>query len=209
MITIHHLETSQSERIVWLCEERGLAYELKSYPRDPVTRLAPPDLRAIHPLGNAPIIEDGSLILAESGAIVEYILAKYGNGRLALPPDHPGFAQYLYWFHFANGGLQPGLGRNMLLHRLNLPADHPMMAAMQGRLNRALDLVNARLGEAPYFAGDELTAADIMSVFSLTTMRHFVPLDLAPYAHIQTYLKRIASRPAYQRAMGKPPANGH
>ena len=209
MITIHHLETSQSERIVWLCEELGLAYELKSYPRDPVTRLAPPDLRAIHPLGNAPIIEDGSLILAESGAIVEYILAKYGNGRLALPPDHPGFAQYLYWFHFANGGLQPGLGRNMLLHRLNLPADHPMMAAMQGRLNRALDLVNARLGEAPYFAGDELTAADIMSVFSLTTMRHFVPLDLAPYAHIQTYLKRIASRPAYQRAMGKPPANGH
>lgn len=205
MITIHHLETSQSERIVWLCEELGLPYTLKIYPRDPVTRLAPPELRAIHPLGNAPIIEDGSLVLAESGAIVQYLLAKYGNGRLELKAEHPDFAQYLYWFHFANGGLQPALGRSMLLHRLNLPADNPMQVATQGRLDRALGLVNTRLGEAEFLAGGTLTAADIMTVFSLTTMCHFLPLDLAPYTHIQAYLERIRGREAYQRSLSASP----
>jgi len=203
MITIHHLETSQSERIVWLCEELGLPYILKTYPRDPVTRLAPPELRALHPLGNAPIIEDDGLVLAESGAIVEYILAKYGEGQLQLDSEDPDFAQYLYWFHFSNGGLQPTLGRNMLMHLLKLPADNPMVMAMQGRLNRALKLVDARLGEAEYLAGSEFTAADIMTVFSLTTMKNFVPVDLTPYANTKAYLERIAGREAYQRALAK------
>src|SRR5689334_17661004 len=121
MLTVHHLGKSQSERIVWLCEELGIEYELKRYPRSPV--LAPPEYKALHPIGAAPVITDGDLVLAESGAIVEYILSRYANGRLALTYSHPDFAQYLYWFHFANGTLQSSMGRCMILNRLKLAAD--------------------------------------------------------------------------------------
>ena len=98
MLTVHHLGQSQSERVVWLCEELGIPYDLKIYDRDAVTRLAPPEYKALHPLGAAPVIQDGDVLLAESGAIVEYIVAKHGEGRLVLAPDHPDFAQFLYWF---------------------------------------------------------------------------------------------------------------
>ena len=203
MLTIHHLGKSQSERIVWLCEELGIPYALKHYVRDSVTMLSPPELVALHPLGAAPVITDGDLMLAESAAIVEYIIAKHGGGRLALEPDHPDFAGYLYWFHFANGNLQPVMSRSMIVRRLNLPADNPVLVSVQGRLKRVLDLVEARLGDADYFTGNEFTAADIMSVFSLTTMRYFMPVDLSPYPNILSYLQRIAARPAYQAAMQK------
>jgi glutathione S-transferase len=203
MLTIHHLGHSQSERIVWLCEELGVRYELKLYERDPVTILSPPALRALHPLGAAPVIQDDGLLLAESAAITEYIILKHGGGRLRLGPDHPDFASYLYWFHFANGNLQPVIGRLMMVGRAGLAADHPVQMAVQGRLDRVLALVEARLGEAEYLAGSEFTAADIMSVFSLTTMRLFQPLDLRPYPNILAYLQRIGARPAYGRAMAK------
>ena len=203
MLTIHHLGKSQSERIIWLCEELGLPFALKRYERDPVTMLSPPELKALHPLGAAPVITEGELVLAESGAIVQYIIAKHGGGRLALGPAHPDFAQYLYWFHFANANLQPHMGRNMILRRLDLAPDEPTLVATKGRLDRALDLVETRLGDADYLAGHEFTAADIMTVFSLTTMRNFLPLDLAPYAHIRAYLRRIGERDVYQRAMHK------
>lgn len=203
MLTVHHLGKSQSERIIWLCEELEVAYDLKRYERDPATLLAPPAFKALHPMGAAPVITDGALVLAESGAVAEYVIAKHGGGRLALGPDHPDFAQYLYWFHFANGTLQPGMGRNMVLRRLGLPPDNPVLLAMQGRLRHALGLVEARLGKADHFAGREFTAADIMAVFSLTTMRLFLPLDLAPYPNILAYLQRIGARPAYRRAMQK------
>ncbi len=201
MLTLHHLGKSQSERIIWLCEELGLPYELKRYERDPVTILAPPELRKLHPIGAAPVITDGELVLAESGAIVEYLIAKHGGGRLALGSGHPEFAQYLYWFHFANGNLQPNMGRNMILRRLDLAPDNPVLLAMRGRLDRSLDLVEARLGKAGYFAGAEFSAADVMMVFSLTTMRIFLPFDLAPYRNIRAYLQRIGARDAYRRAM--------
>ena len=203
MLTIHHLGHSQSERILWLCEELGVPYELKLYERDSVTILSPPALRALHPLGAAPVIEDDGLLLAESGAITEYIIAKHGGGRLRLGPDHPDFASFLYWFHFANGNLQPVIGRLMMVGRTGLPAEHPVQRAVQGRMNRVLALVEARLGETDYLAGDEFTAADIMSVFSLTTMRLFQPVDLDPYPNILAYLQRIGARPAYRRAMAK------
>jgi glutathione S-transferase len=203
MLTLHHLGKSQSERIVWLCEELGVPYALKRYERDPVTILSPPELKALHPLGAAPVITEGELVLAESGAIMEYIIAKHGDGRLALGPTHPDFAHYLYWLHFANSNLQPNMGRNMVLNRLDLPADDPTLLATRGRLDRALALVDARLHKAPYLAGDEFTAADIMIVFSLTTMRIFMPVDLTPYPHILAYLRRIGEREAYQRAMRK------
>ncbi len=201
MLTVHHLEKSQSERITWLCEELGLPYELKLYKRDPVTILAPPDLKALHPQGTAPIIGDGGLVLAESGAVMQYILGKYGRSRLASGPDDPAFAPYLYWFHFANGTLQPAMGRNMVMRWLKLPPDNPVLLRMRSRLDGAMDQVEARLGEAEYLAGAELTAADIMMVFSLTTMRIFMPLDLAPYPNILAYLQRIGARPAYRAAM--------
>ncbi|CAN5389987.1 glutathione S-transferase [soil metagenome] len=203
MLTVHHLGKSQSERIVWLCEELGLPYELKLYDRDPVTRLAPPEYKALHPLGAAPVINDGGVLLAESGAIIEYIVAKYGKGRLVLAPDDPDFPQFVYWFHFANGTLQPATGRNMILGRLDLPNDNPILRAMKTRLDLALGQVQARLAKVDYFAGSEFTTADIMIVFTLTTMRLFLPYGLAPYPAILGYLQRIGRRDAYQRAMRK------
>jgi len=203
MLTVHHLGKSQSERIVWLCEELGLPYQLKVYDRDKVTRLAPPEYKALHPLGAAPVIDDNGLVLAESGAIVEYLAAKYGKGRLVLAPDHPDYGQFLYWLHFANGTLQPATGRNMILGRLNLPDDNAVLRAMKGRLDLALGLVEARLGKADYLAGSALTTADIMIVFTLTTMRLFLSFDLKPYPNIRAYLARIGQRDAYKRAMKK------
>ena len=203
MLTVHHLGKSQSERIVWLCEELEIPYELKRYPRDPVTMLAPADYKALHGIGAAPVITDGDLVLAESGAEGDYIIAKYGKGRLALNAGHPDFAAYLYWFHFANGTLQANMGRNMILNRLNLAADNPILAGTKARVDRAFDLVDARTREAEYLAGSEFTAADIMMGFSLTTMRYFLPYDLARCRNILGYLARIGARPAYRRAMEK------
>jgi len=146
MLTVHHLGKSQSERIVWLCEELEIPYALEHYMRDAVTMLSPPELKALHPIGAAPVITEGNVVLGESGAIVDYIIAKHGGGRLAVGPEHPDFATYLYWLHFANGSLQPAMGRNMILRRLNLADDNPVLQAMRGRLDRALGLVDARLG---------------------------------------------------------------
>ncbi len=203
MLTVHHLSKSQSERIVWLCEELALAYELKHYQRDPVTMLALPEYKALHPSQTAPVINDGDVILAESGAIVEYLIARHGSGRLALAADHPDFADYLYWFHFANGTLQPSLRRSVTLRRLGTAADDPVAVGIRSRLERAFGMVESRLAAVPHLAGAEFTAADIMSVFSLTTMRCFMPFDLARHPNIRAYLQRIGEREAYRRAMRK------
>src|ERR1700710_2695495 len=193
MLTVHHLGKSQSERIVWLCEELAIPYELKRYARDPVTILAPADYKALHPIGAAPVITDGNLVLAESGAIVDYIMARYGKGRLTPGTNDPGFAQFLYWFHFANGTLQASMGRNMILNRLNLAEGDPILTGTRARVDRAFDLVDTRLREAEYLAGAEFTAADIMMGFSLTTMRYFLPYDLKRCPNIVGYLARIGA----------------
>lgn len=203
MLTVHHLGKSQSERIVWLCEELGVPYELKLYQRDPVTRLGPPEYKALHPLGTAPIISDGDLVLAESTAIMEYIMAKHGSGNLVPASTDANFPDYLYWFHFANGTLQPNLGRSMSLSRVNLPADNATLKWVNERRDMVLGLVEKRLGETSYLAGDAFSAADIVAVFSLTTMRLFLPLDLSPYPNILAYLQRIGAREGYRRAMQK------
>jgi glutathione S-transferase len=202
MLTVHHLGKSQSERIVWLCEELEIPYELKHTARDAKTMLAPPEYKALHPIGAAPVITDGDLVLAESGAIVEYIMAKYGKGRLTVAPSDPAFAQFLYWFHFANGTLQAAMGRLMLLNRAKLADDNPVLAASRARVDRAFDLVDARAREAEYLAGT-FTTADIMMGFSLTTMRYFQPYNLARCPNVVNYLARIGARPAYKRAMEK------
>ena len=200
MLTVHHLGVSQSERIVWLCEELEIPYELKRYDRVPPGRgMGPPEYKALHPLGTAPIITDGDVVLPESGAIMEYIIGKYGDGRLAVGPGAPNFADYLFWFHFANASFLPS--------QTGAPRDvadeSPRALFMRDRAKRAWDLVDARLADKPYFAGDAFTAADIIMFFALTTMRAWVPLDLSDRPHILAYMKRIGERPAYRSAMAK------
>lgn len=202
MITVHHLGISQSDRIVWLCEELGIPYELKLYQRDPETRLAPADYRALTPFGTAPVITDGNLVLGESGAIVDYIIATYGNGRLAIAPGRPGYADYLFWFHFANGSMMPAAMVDMIAGLVG-GAENGLLDALRARLDRAYAQVEARLGDVPYLAGEDFTAADILILFPLTTMRIFAPRDISPYPNILAYLKRIGDRPAFRRAMAK------
>ena len=189
MLTVHHLGISQSERIVWLCEELGLDYELKRYERDPETRLAPAAYKALHPMGTAPVITDGKILMSESGAIVDYILGRYGKGRLAVAPDETNFADYVFWLHFANGSMMPHELIRFICTLLGAQ-DSPILQSLMARSDRGYALV-------------ELTAADIMMVFTLTTMRRFQARDLGDFPHIRRYLKRIGERPAYRRAMQK------
>jgi glutathione S-transferase len=203
VLTVHHLGKSQSERIVWLCEELAIDYELKRYDRDPGTMMAPPEYKALHPLGAAPVITDGDLVLAESGAIMEYIIARHGGGRLALAAEAPAYADYLYWFHFVNGTLQPSFGSQIILRWSGVADDSLSMRVMSQRLETAVSMVDVRLGQTPHLAGEQFSAADIMMVFTLTTMRYFAPFDLGPYQAILAYLQRVADRPAYRRAMAK------
>lgn len=202
-LIVHHLGISQSDRIVWLCEELSIPYELRRYERDPVTRLAPPQYRALHPFGTAPVITDGTLTLGESGAIIEYVIHKYGGGRLCVRPDQPEYANYLFWFHFANGSLMPSAMVDLVATSLAGTTRNELVAALRDRTNRAYDLIEQRLGEAPYFAGGFFTAADIIMFFPLTTMRAFAPRDLTPCPNIRRYLQLIGGREAYQRAMRK------
>ena len=204
MLVIHHLGISQSERIVWLCEELNVPYQMIRYERDPVTRYAPPDYKALHPFGTAPVITDGALVLGESGAIMDYIIHKHGGGRLTVTPDKPNYAEYLYWYHFANASLMPASMVEIMLKMLgSTPEQEAGAKALAARGNRAFDMMNQRLAKNDYFAGSEFTAADLIMFFPLTTMRVFVPRDLTPYPNIRAYLQRVGSRPAYQRAMKK------
>lgn len=200
-LIVHHLGCSQSERIVWLCEELGLSYELKRYERRKDNRLGPPEYKALHPMGSAPVINDANLVLGESAAIVEYLIAIYGQGRLTVKPGEVGFADYLYWFHFANGTLQPAVLQVRALERVDPTESNAVLRAARERFDLILSLLDQRLAQAPYLAGHAFTAADIMTVFSLTTMRIFKPYDLSPWPNILSYLRRIGARAAYQRAM--------
>ena len=203
MLIVHHLGVSQSDRIVWLCEELEISYELVRYERDPVTRLEPPEYYALHPFGTAPVITDGDLVLGESGAIIEYIIARHGHGRLAVGADDPGFADYLFWLHFANASLMPTMMVDLLISMIGSGEENETTRALRARGDLAFEMIEQRLGTVPYFAGNELTAADIIMLFPLTTMRLFAPRDLSPYPNIRSYLQRIGERPAFQRAMKK------
>jgi glutathione S-transferase len=203
MLTVHHLGVSQSDRIVWLCEELEIPYDLVRYERDPVTRLAPAAYKALHPYGTAPVIEDDGLVLGESGAILEYIAQTYGHGRFMVKPGEPGYADYLYWFHFANGSMMTGGMMDMVIGMLSGDVETDVTRALRSRGERAHDLVEARLGAAAYFAGEAFTLADIIMLFPLSTMRVFAPREFTPYPNIRAYLARIAERPAYRRAAEK------
>ena len=200
MITIYHLESSRSERIVWLMEELGLPYDLQIFPRNP-NGAAPDALKAIQPLGRAPIIRDGDTVLAESGAIVDYIVHRHAHGRLAVSPQAPEYARYLYWLHFAEGSLMSLLIVALVLSRIPEASASPVTNRMADRVKHMLSFVDSELANVAYFAGAEFTAADVMMAFPFTTMRHFLKYDLAPYVNILAYLARIEVRPAYRKAM--------
>lgn len=201
MLTVHHLGVSQSERIVWLCEEMGLDYELKRYDRRADNRLAPDDYKALHPMGIAPVITDDDLVLGESGAICEYICARYGGGDLVPGVDDSDFADHLFWFNWSNGTFMTTLMMQLVL---SAGGDGNRAAALvEDRSQRAWAMVEARLGQSPFFGGKNLTIADIMMVYCLTTSRAFRGTSIESYPNVKAYLKRIGQRPAYVRAMAK------
>ena len=198
-LTIHHLQVSQSERLPWLCEELHIPYTLTLHQRAPI--FSPQSIKDLHAIGQAPVIQDGSLTLAESAACVEYIIHVHGNGKLALPPSHKSYADYLYWFHFANSTLQPHV--LMMLQLSHSDVAGPSAARQVERFGKLLALVDARLVGNAWLAGDEFTAADIMTVFTVTTMRVFFPFDLTGYPGILAYLERVTQRDGYGKARAK------
>ena len=206
MLTVHHLGISQSERIVWLCEELGFDYEFKRYDRREDNRLAPDEYKALHPAGMAPVVEDAQddkhKVLAESGAICEYIDRKYGNARHSPAPDHLDFAGHLFWFHFANGTFMTN-GMMQLMLAMAEPQNDMPGNFVADRTAKAWDMVEKRLGETEFFGGSQLTLADIMMVYCLTTgrMMRQIPLDDKP--NTKAYLQRIGEREAYRRAWAK------
>jgi glutathione S-transferase len=200
VITVCHLSISRSERIVWLLEELGVPYRLEWFQRES-NGAAPASLREIHPLGKAPVIRDGDLVLAESGAIVDYIVERHAGGRLGIPPSDPRFAGYTYWMHFAEGSLMSLMLIALVLSRIPEAKESPVRARILDRLAKMLGYVDGALDGHEWFAGDAFTAADIMMSFPLTTMRRYLDVDLAPHANIRAWVARIESRPAYRKAM--------
>jgi glutathione S-transferase len=200
MLTVHHLNNSRSQRILWLLEELGLDYDIKRYQRDAETNLAPPELEAVHPLGKSPVITDGENTVIESGAIIDYILRHYGDGRLRPAIDTREYEQYLQWLHYAEGSAMLPLMLRMYTSRL---ADGG--AALQPRINDELDrhlgYMNAALEGVDWFVGNTLSGADIQLSFCV---------EIAPLLHtlkglpnLGRFRERIHARPAYQRALQK------
>jgi glutathione S-transferase len=202
MLTIHHLGVSQSDRIVWLMEELGLPYELKWYDRGE-DFLSPATYRALHPVGTAPIITDGELVMAESTAIVEYISQRYGEGRLSLRPEHPDYAQYLFWMQF-NNNVQTALFMKLAYQAGggDFEAGGQLVDVITRRESGLYTYLEQRLAEAEYLGGAEFSCADIMTAFNLTSLGMLGARDIdEKLPNTQRYLAQIVARPAYQKAM--------
>jgi glutathione S-transferase len=200
MIIVHHLENSRSQRILWLLEELGLPYEVRRYERNRKTMLAPPELKAVHPLGKAPLIEDGGRIVAETGAIVEYLVDR-GDGRLGPPAHREAALRYRHFLHYAEGSMMPPLLAKLVLDRLGL-LGRPAIGAVQGMIDVHLDWLEAELATRPWFAGEDFTAADVMMSFPLEASRQRAGLD-DRRPHLIDWLERIHARPAYARALDR------
>jgi glutathione S-transferase len=213
MILVHHLNNSRSQRVLWLLEELSVPYEVRRYSRDRKTMLAPPELRAVHPLGKSPVISDGQVTLAESGAIVEYLLERYGNGRLAPAAGTPEWLRYTYWMHFAEGSAMPPLLLKLIFERIKrAPVPffvRPIARAIAGRslaslvepnLVRIFDYLESELAGRDWFAGSAFTAADIQMSYPVEAARVRAGLnDSRP--RVIAWLERIHARPAYGRAL--------
>jgi glutathione S-transferase len=200
MIVVHHLENSRSQRILWLLEELGIDYEVRRYDRHPDTMLAPPELARVHPLGKAPVIEDGARVIAETGAIVEY-LVEQAEGELGPPANREAVLRYRHFLHYAEGSLMPPLFALLVVGRLGLlgrPARTPLLAMM----GRHFDWLESELSERAWFAGDEFTAADIMMSFPIEISRSRAGLG-EERPNLIDWLERIHARPAYAAALQK------
>lgn len=213
MIVVHHLNNSRSQRILWLLEELGLEYEIKKYQRDPKTMLAPPELLAIHPLGKSPVISDDGATVAESGAIIEYLLERYGQGRFVPPAGTPDKLRYTYFLHYAEGSAMTPLLMKLLFDRVETspmpffakPIARGIAQKVKGsyvmpQIKRHLDFMEAELGKAQWFAGDDFSAADIQVSFVLEAAASRGGLG-EKYPKLMAFLDRIHARPAYQRAL--------
>jgi glutathione S-transferase len=213
MIVVHHLNNSRSQRVLWLLEELGLEYEVKRYERDAKTMLAPPALLAIHPLGKSPVITDGDLTLPESGAIVEYLVDRFGGGCLVPPVGTRERIRYSYWLHYAEGSLMPPLLLKLVFTRVPqapMPAlvrpvvrriaDGVRKQFVEPQIKLHLDYLEAELGKTAWFAGEEFTAADIQMSFPVEGAASRGGLD-ASRPKLFGFLERIHARPAYQRAL--------
>lgn len=211
MITVHHLENSRSQRVLWVLEELGLPYDVKRYPRDPKTLLAPAELKAVHPLGKSPVIIDEGRTVAESGAIIEYLVAKTG-GQLAPAPDSPAWLDYRYFMHYAEGSLMPLMVMSLMFTRIpKSPMPffaRPIARALCGKVHSSflqpqitdhLAMLEAHLTKRTWFAGEDFSAADIQMSFPLEAAAVRAGGDR--YPALAAFLARIHDRPAYQRAL--------
>jgi glutathione S-transferase len=200
MIVVHHLDDSRSQRILWLLEELAVPYEIKQHKRDPKTRLAPPELKRIHPLGKSPVIEDEGRVIAESGAIVDYVLRRYGNGRLLPVQSSPAYDAYVYWMHYAEGSAMPALIVRINVARVGEAAAQAL-PRLDAEIALQLDYIDGRLEDRPYLLGSELTAADIQLSFvgELAAAR----LGISAYPNLAAWVRRFQSRPAYKAALAR------
>ena len=200
MILVHHLENSRSQRVLWLLEELGLPYEVRRYARNPKTMLAPPELRRVHPLGKSPVVEDEGIVVAETGAIVDYLVEKAG-GRLGPPARREEVLRYRHFLHYAEGSMMPPLLAMLVVKRLGL-LGRPARAPLQRMFDVHLDWLETELAGRPWFAGESFTAADVMMSFPLEAARHRAGLD-ARRPNLVGWLDRIHARPAYAAALQK------
>lgn len=214
MLTVHHLENSRSQRILWLLEELGVEYDIKRYGRDKETSLAPPELQDVHPLGKAPVIDDDGQVVAESGAIVEYLVGKYDDGTLLPEAGTPERLAYTYWLHYAESSLMPLLLMSLIMNRIETqapalvrPIARKIAASVREgyldpNLERHLDFMESTLQQSTWFCGDRMTAADCQMSFAIEAAE--VRTDLrTEYPHLAGFLDRIRARPAYKRALDR------
>ncbi len=215
MITVHHLNNSRSQRVLWLLEELDVPYEIKKYQRDPQTMLAPPELTQVHPLGKSPVITEGALTVAESGAILEYLVDRHGQGCFAPPLGTPEHLRYRYWMHFAEGSAMPPLLLKLIFTRVaeaKMPffvkpiakgiGDRVLKTLVEPNLQRQLDFMEDELAGRDWFVGTAFTAADIQMSFPLEAAAQRAGLD-ATRPNLKDFLRRIHARPAYQRALAR------
>jgi len=199
MLKVHHLNNSRSQRIVWLMEELGVDYEIVPYWRDTTTNLAPPELKAVHPLGKSPVITDGAITIAESGAIVEYVVARYGGGRFRPDPASDAHVAYSEWLHYSEGSAMLPLMLNLYVMRLG-EAGAPLHPRINDEINNNLSYIAAALGDKDYLLG-EFTGADLQLSFVMEVARAFG--KLATYPTLGAYIARLQARPAFKRSIEK------
>ncbi|WP_442948864.1 glutathione S-transferase family protein [Nostoc sp.] len=200
MIVVHHLNNSRSQRVLWLLEELGIEYEIKFYERDQKTMLAPTSLREVHPLGKSPVITDADLTVAESGAIIEYIVDRYGNGRLVPPSGTPERLRYTYWLHYAEGSAMPPLVMNLVFNNFGIKDSSVNDEFIAPQIKLHFDYIEGELNKSTCFVGEEFTAADIQMSFPLEIVAMQAEL-ISSRPKIKQFVERIHARPAYKRAL--------